>query len=359
MNTNPFSSNNSQNPKYFCNRNYEVEFCNSKIENSESFYIISPNGIGKTALIKHLFSQLSNSNKYYLVYTSLLTISSTKQFLIVLFSEILKSFRNKSKNKIEKLNEIIFEKDNHEISNLFEFSEQELISKFKNALEFLGTQKKLTIIAIDDFQFYNQVSSPLLNDEFWTDVLNKKNVQFILSGTEKVILFEKLPLLSLPKIDENLFKRFIVDLFDESKISISNKGLSLLFNWSEGNTAVIQSLCSKLWQNQTTKIKASRVKSEISIIQSEQDNVLQIIRNLLSTYQWRLFVSIALEGIPQQVTSAGFMKKYELNAPSSVKTAITALLEKGLICKGNDGYQLTNLFLAKRIKESYSTYSLF
>lgn len=355
MNSNPFVSDSPQFPQNFCNRDSEIEFCYAKIENAESFFIVSPKGIGKTALIKHLFGKLAGLNKYYLVYLNLLTVSSSKQFLIAIISEILKTFQNKSKNKTEKLREIIFTNDNLDIFSLFELSEQEIRSKLSNVFEFLGSQKKPTIIAIDDFQFLSQVSSSLLKEDFWSDVLNKKNVQFVMLGKEKVVLFEKLPILSLPKIDENLFKRYIIDLFGESKISLSKKSLSLLFSWSEGNTAVIQNICSKLWQNQSTKIKASHVKSAITIIQSEQDNVLQIIRNLLSTYQWRLFVSISLEGIARQVTSASFMKKYELNAPSSVKTAITALLEKGLICKVNDGYEITDMFLANRIKEKHSS----
>ncbi len=351
INLNPFIINNNESTKYFCNRDYELEFCNAKIENAESFYIVSPSGMGKTRLIKHLFDQLSKLNKHYLVYINLLTISSPKQFLVILISNILKTFRNKSKNKFDKLDDLIFDNNSHDIFSLSELSEQELKTKLGILLEFLVVQKKQTIIAIDDFQFFNHISSPQLSSEFWSDILKIKNVQFILSGTEKAVLFEKLSTLPLPKLDENLFKRYIVHLFDESKISISNKGLSLLFNWSEGNIYVIQSVCSKLWQNKPAKIKASHVKSAISVIQSEHDQVLQIIRKLLSPYQWRLLTSIAIEGIPQQVTSADFMKKYELNAPSSVKTAITALLDKELIWKVNEGYQLTNIFLANRIKE--------
>jgi hypothetical protein len=353
INPNPFIFNKNQSPKYFCNRDSEIEFCNAKIENAESFYVVSPFGMGKTRLIKHLFTQLPNLNKYYLVYISLITISSPKQFLVMLISNILKSVTNKPKNKIDKLNDLLFENDSSDIISLSEFSELELKTKLGILLDFLVEQKKQTIIAIDDFQFFNQMSSTLLDSAFWSGILNKKNVQIILSGTEKVILLGKLSTLSLPKIDENLYRRYIVHLFDESRISISKKGLSLLFNWSDGNTYVIQSICSKLWQNQPAKIKASHVKSAISGLQSEHDHVLQVVRKLLSPYQWRLLNSIAFEGIPQQVTSAGFMKKYELNAPSSVKTAITALLEKGLICKVNDGYQLTNLFLANRIKENH------
>ena len=353
MRFDPFVSTNSYNPKNFYKRDLEVEFCLTKIEKLESFYIVAQNGAGKTNLIKHVFNELVSLNKYNLVSLSLLTISSPKQFLIVFLSQIIKMFNTKSKNKKEKLKEIVFGGVNLRPNSLFDNSELELSAKLLNVLDFLSTQKKATIIAIDDFHHINQMFSNFVNKQFFSDLLKKRNLQIILSGTEKVILFENLQVLYLPKIDENAYKRYLIDIFDGSKTSISKKGLNLLFEWSEGDTEVIQSICSKLWQYQISKIKPAHIRQAIADIGVEQDSILQNIRNLLSPYQWRLFISIGSEFVAKQVTSSGFMEKYELNAPSSVKTALTALLEKDLIRKNNDGYNLSNRFLANRIFEKY------
>ena len=353
MKSNPFVSAKNHNPKYFCNRDTEVEFCKTKIEKLESFYIIAKHGSGKTSLIKHVFNEFSTLKKHNLVSFSLLTISSPKQFLIVFLSEIIKTFRNKSKNKREKLNKIVFEKVNLGPDSLFDLSELELRNKLLNVLDFLSTQKKTTIIYIDDFHHFPQITSPLVDEQLFSEILKKNNVQFILSGIDKGVFLERLPVLSLQKIDENVYKRHIVDIFDVVKTSISKKSLTLLFEQSEGDVDVIQSICSKLWQYQIPKIKSAHIKQAIVDIGEEQDSLLQTIRNLLSPYQWRLLVSIATEIVAKQITSTSFMEKYELNAPSSVKTAITALIEKNLIRKQKDGYSLTNIFLSNRISEQH------
>ena len=56
MRFDPFVSTNSYNPKNFYKRDLEAEFCRTKIEKLESFYIVAQNGAGKTNLIKHVFN---------------------------------------------------------------------------------------------------------------------------------------------------------------------------------------------------------------------------------------------------------------------------------------------------------------
>jgi len=81
--------------------------------------------------------------------------------------------------------------------------------------------------------------------------------------------------------------------------------------------------------------------------------LILLIQKLLSSYQWRLLQAIALEEIAEQITSAGFIDKYSLNAPSSVKTAVDALLEKELIIRIEKSYKLTDPILRKYLILKY------
>ena len=85
-------------------------------------------------------------------------------------------FNTKSKNKKEKLKEIVFGGVNLRPNSLFDNSELELSAKLLNVLDFLSTQKKATIIAIDDFHHINQMFSNFVNKPFFSDLLKKRRL---------------------------------------------------------------------------------------------------------------------------------------------------------------------------------------
>ena len=60
--------------------------------------------------------------------------------------------------------------------------------------------------------------------------------------------------------------------------------------------------------------------------------------------QSRVLQAIGKEGKARNVTSGKFTKKYGLVSPSSVKSAVPALLDKGLLTRERDAYQVYDKF---------------
>ena len=60
--------------------------------------------------------------------------------------------------------------------------------------------------------------------------------------------------------------------------------------------------------------------------------------------QSRVLQAIGKEGRARNVTSGKFAKKYRIISPSSVKSAVPALVEKGLLTREGDAYQVYDKF---------------
>lgn len=62
--------------------------------------------------------------------------------------------------------------------------------------------------------------------------------------------------------------------------------------------------------------------------------------------QSRVLIAVAKDGIAENVTSGNFTKRHGLASPNSVKSAIPALIDKGLLIQDKGVYKVYDLFFA-------------
>jgi hypothetical protein len=63
--------------------------------------------------------------------------------------------------------------------------------------------------------------------------------------------------------------------------------------------------------------------------------------------------AIAKEGIAQNITSAKFIKKYNLNSASSVQSAVKLLMKNDLLTQTEKGYRVYDFFLSEWLATGY------
>ena len=79
------------------------------------------------------------------------------------------------------------------------------------------------------------------------------------------------------------------------------------------------------------------VATIISDVLQEENATFKTYCEVISKGQLRLLKAIAREKKVLEPYESNFMRKYALTAPSSVKLALSALIDKTLILKGDDG----------------------
>lgn len=344
--TNPFIINNYLKPKYFCDRKEESALIIGKIIDQHNVMLLSRNGIGKTTLIKNVFYHLNKKKEYNGIYIDLSKTITLSHFIILFCTSLMDYFGNKSSKRVKELKFIISNEENDDpLVFLSHLTEEELIDKFNKILAVINSYSKQTVIAIDNFQIGELYSLKNFEDIILKSLFSYKKINIILSGTKNILSFESDQIIILDKIPEEIYKNFIIKMFKNTGKTIESDLVYEILNWTRSDPFATQLVCSKTWEHSKKKINVDLITKIFQQILIEYEIIFTDIRHLLSEYQWKLLKSIASEGIAVQITSASFIKKYELNAPSSVKTGLSALIEKEMVYKENNSYLVSNSIL--------------
>ncbi|MBW2998295.1 ATP-binding protein, partial [Candidatus Woesearchaeota archaeon] len=324
------------NQKHFYGRKRVTALILERIINNEDILIKSRNGLGKTTLIEAVFFKLKETIKFNRVYIDLSRLTSDKEFLIELINELKIVVGKNTLAKIGISNNSELNEAENDI-----FALEKLAAQVIELLVMLNDKKTSTIIAIDNFQF---ISSNLIEQVF--NHINflgdsSKKVTFIFSGTMNPIPTIITDAVIIEEISPKNHKKYVKKVLSDCGKTITKESLNKIIDWSNCETYCVKRVCTKLLTHQKKKIRSNDIDEIFEQIIAEHEVVFELIRGLLSNYQWKLLRVIAKEHKANQVTSSEFIKRYALNAPSSVKTALNALIEKELIFRTNNIYQVT------------------
>ena len=319
---------------FFCNRGNETKLIYKRIKKNSNTFLISPDGIGKTSLINHVLDQLKVENKFKTVMIDLIFYTTFKKFLVS-YIEILSSLISPKKNQDELEHK----------GELQHLSEVDLLKKLNQVFGAINGEKKKVIIVFDNIQHSYHYGSEIFENSILNPIIHAENVFYILSGTKKIYTLEKTEDLYLEIIDRNEYQNFVLGFLSQKDIRLSKKALSVVVEWSGGEVSLMSAIFTRVLEFDTNKIKVKEIRAIIDQLMFEVTGEFKIVKDLLSPYQWKLLIVIALQDGHYQITSSSFIANHELNAPSSVKTALDALSEKELIYKYDRKYELTNRLL--------------
>jgi len=359
-NRNPFPLNNYIGSKYFCNRVMETERIISAVTNKRNIILISENGIGKTTLIKHVAEELNELDSYVFVYVPLMKAEKPAQLIKKFFNAAFlnKNLKKEINNNFSDLSRIkkyiISENSNHAFVKETDYGE--LLQKI---FYFFETTNEKLVVAFDDFQNAFRCLSKKDVKTLLNIIAQSRNISFILSlnnhyvfdkNTEEIL--GKTEIINLEKIERKKYFGFIKKRFKKENRKITKESINYILKWANLSTFYVQYICNKLYDTNENKITVDLVDKTINNILEKYEFIFLNYKQLLSPYQWKLLVAIATEGKAIKITSSSFIEKYELNAASSVKTAITALIEKELIARKEKSYHIINVFLEKWLSEN-------
>ena len=306
--------------------------------------------MGKTGLINHVFYYLNKERSRECIYIDIYATQSLPEFTNQLASAILTAFPQsisigkKFINLIKGLNPTIsYDALTGAPEISFSFSQpRQYEYSLKELFTFLSKQKKPVVIAIDEFQ--QIVNYPEKNTEalLRTIIQQLKNVNFIFSGSRRHLLLEmftsaKRPFftstnpLYLGSIPPKEYTKFIKKLFAKGGRTIDDKSIEFILDWTCNHTYYTQSLCNKVYTQNTGKISIENVYKACDSILQEQENIFFQYRNLLTSAQWKLLKAVAKEGKVRQPTGSIFIGKYSLGNPASVKRSLEALVSKEMV----------------------------
>jgi hypothetical protein len=303
--------------KHFIMQN-ETKSIISILSSGENVFILANREIEKADLVENVFYQLEKE-KITTLYFNLRKNVNLKSLLISIAEKLTKDTYS-----------------NYPLNDL----------KFK-LVEILIHHRGKCVIAFNNIQFAEEELVNYLDSLIAEKKINSEKINLILVGPEKLNIGNNIPEINLNLNSEGELQKYISKSFGKGRIKINKKVITKIIDWSEFDLYTLKLVCSKLWSLNKLKITKNDLKFVLSNLLSEYEPLFLQMKKLLSDYQWKLLKAIAIDKNSIQLTSVSFINKYGLNAPSSVKTAITALQEKGLIIKSGKVYKLTNIVLSR------------
>jgi uncharacterized protein len=141
------------------------------------------------------------------------------------------------------------------------------------------------------------------------------------------------------------FSQFLRKKFTKGRRKIGDETLRKVFQMANHITGDIQQLCEVLWEvtSEGGNIGMDKLKSALELIFSREQKSYENYLSLLTAIQLKCLMAIAMEG-GKKVFSVPFMKSAGFNNPSTVKRAITRLIQLNILFKSEGEYRFANPF---------------
>lgn len=363
---NPFITVGYAGAKYFCDREQETADLTRLLTNGNNVALISPRRYGKTNLIRHCFAQPDIAENYYTFIIDIYSTKSVADLVHRLGLSILETLKPMGRKAWEKFIAALASVKQGISYDAFGTPSWMMsigdIATPTTTLEeifyYLEHADKPCIVAIDEFQQITQYGDGLIEATLRTHVQYCTNTHFIFSGSQRHLMgqmftsparpfYQSVAIYNLPLLPEDKYINFCVRLFEERGKHLSQEVPHALYERFEGVTYYMQRVMNELFAqtNEGETCTAQQIEEAIRYIILTAANTYEDLMYQLPEKQSLVLRSIAQDGKARNLTSGAFIKRHALLSASSVKSAVPALLDKGLITSDKGVYQVYDKFL--------------
>lgn len=371
---NPFIVGKYVSPEFFCDREEEVKQLIKHIENGRNVFFTAPRRLGKTGLIHHLFAQELMKEEYYCFFIDLYGTKSISELTYLLGKTVYDTLKSKGEKLTDKVVEYLkaikfgvnFDSITGEPSlNVGLGYIEEASTTLDEIFKYLEKSDKPCVIAFDEFQQIVEYEEKNVEAILRTKIQCLTNTSFIYAGSKRHTISRMFASPSKPfysssigmtlePINKNKYIEFTQQKFEEYNKKIDRNVVEIIYDSFEGQTWYVHTMLNELFA-MTDEGEVCTTEfiplAEKNIIDAQQEVYLQLISQL-GVKQKAILQAIARERNVTGITSASFIKKYNLSSASSVQSAVKSLLEKDIISKSSEGtYFIYDFFFRKWMAE--------
>lgn len=372
---NPFIVGKYLSDEYFCDRKTETDFLRKQIENGRNVALISPRRIGKSGLIRHFFNQADILEKYHVFFVDIYATNSFAEFVYSFGKEIYEQLKPQSTIWKEKFFQTIssfrmgFKLDPMTGAPGLDLGLGDIQApqtSLDEIFSYIDEADKPCIIAIDEFQQIGDYSEKNVEALLRTKIQKCQKAQFIFSGSKRHMMtnmfnspskpfYQSAISMGLDPIPLEVYSEFAIQLFEKRGKQIDSSVIEDIWNRYNGYTWFVQMMMNELFAL-TEDGAICHVdmipEAQRNVVMSQESGYKDILSNI-PPKQKIVLQAIAKEGVANSITSAKFIKKYNLNSASAVQAAIKLLLQNDIITKNENSYRVYDYFFAEWLAKVY------
>lgn len=361
---------------YFCDRTAETARIIKSIANGNNLVLISPRRMGKIGLITHCYRRPAIADSYHTFFVDILHTNDLAEFTFFLGKAIYNRLQPRGEKFIKAFLSALSSltgKFGFDIATGFpafslelgdidrpEYTLQEIFSYLANA-------DRPCIVTIDEFQQIARYPEKDVEALLRTHIQKMRNCHFIFAGSKRHLMqemflsaskpfYQSADILELRTIPREAYIPFIIDRFTDAGRAIDPTAAAHAYDLFNGHTYYVQRTLNEAFSNTRpgdTCTQETVDEALADILALNRKAYAQILSDL-SESQKPVLVAIAKAGQAESITSASFIRRYRLKSASSVQSALKKLLDLELITRNGQAYSISDLFLARWIREMYS-----
>lgn len=368
---NPFVLAEYAGPKYFCDRTEETGELIANLQNGRNTTLISPRRIGKTGLIRNTFYHIRQTDKNAIcIYIDIFSTKNQHDFVQLLGTALAQYVLSYEEKALKRLLQFfgswrpVFSTDYltgmPTVSVSIEASQTEMT--LKTVFDYLKQSHHKIYIAIDEFQqitYYPETGTEALLRSY---LQFAPNVHFIFSGSRQHLMaqifnspdrpfYQSAVGMGLYPLHEEVYYDFAKHFFEAKKGYLSKDVFHYIYTQFDGITSNIQQILNRLYEQGKTIDNTQQVTEAIQHIIYRSTMQYEGLLLFLTDNQLSLLKAIAKADHVKSPQSYEFIRKYELPSTSSVKTAMTVLIDKELVYHDANGYMVYDRFFALWLKQ--------
>ena len=372
---NPFIVGKYLSDEYFCDRFEETDFLRKQVQNGRNVALISPRRIGKSGLIRHFFNQADILEKYHVFFVDIYATNSLAEFVYTFGKEIYEQLKPQSTIWKEKFFQTIssfrmgFKLDPMTGAPGLDLGLGDIQApqtSLDEIFSYIDEADKPCIIAIDEFQQIGDYSEKNVEALLRTKIQKCQKAQFIFSGSKRHMMtnmfnspskpfYQSAISMGLDPIPLEVYSEFAIQLFEKRGNQIDSSVIEDIWNRYNGYTWFVQMMMNELFAL-TEDGAICHVdmipEAQRNVVMSQESGYKDILSNI-PPKQKIVLQAIAKEGVANSITSAKFIKKYNLNSASAVQAAIKLLLQNDIITKNENSYRVYDYFFAEWLAKVY------
>ena len=372
---NPFVVGKYLSDKYFCDRSEETEHLRKQMLNGRDVALISPRRIGKSGLLQHFFSQQDVKERFHVFYVDIYATTSLGEFVYTLGKEIYDQLKSQPTVWKEKFFQVIasfrvgFKLDAVTGAPSLDLGLGDIQvpqTTLDEIFAYIDEADRPCIIAIDEFQQIGEYAEKNVEALLRTKIQQCRNARFIFSGSKRHVMsnmfnspskpfYQSAISMGLEPIPVDVYADFSVRLFEERGRTLDRDVVETVWKQYSGYTWFVQMMMNELFA-----LTPAGGQCEVPMIQEARHNVIMSqegsykeLLQRLPPKQKIVLQAIAKEGLARNITSAKFIKKYNLTSASSVQAAVKLLLKTDLLTQAEGTYRVYDYFFAEWLATVY------
>lgn len=372
---NPFKVGRLIPDEYFCDRDQETATLIKHVANGRNVALISPRRLGKSGLIGHLFQQPEIVQNFYTFYIDIYSTRSLSELVYAWSKELhrklvpVKSTWSEQFFKFMSSLRVGFKLDAVTGEPTFDLGLGDIKSPditLDQLFEYMESADKPCLVAIDEFQQIAEYGDSGVEAALRSKIQRCKNTSFIFAGSKRHVMsmmfnspkkpfYQSAISMGLEPIPQDTYVRFATELFEQSGRSITPDVVSAVYQTFDGVTWFVQMLMNELYSltPMGTQCTMAMLEEAMQNVVMSQEVQYKELLSLVPPKQKQVLQAIAREGRATGITSAQFIRKYQLPSASSIQSAVKGLIEKEILTFDDGYYRIYDYFLSYWIARVY------